>query len=189
VRHGDTAWSDTGQHTGRTDVPLTPAGEAQAARLAPLLADRSFHLVLTSPRARARATCRQAGFGAVAQVDDDLCEWDYGAYEGRTTADIRAERPTWSLWRDGAPEGEVPAQVAARADRVLARLRDADGAVLVFSHGHLLRVLAARWLGLGPEAGRLFALAPASLSTLGWEREQPVLADWNQTALTRGTEG
>jgi probable phosphoglycerate mutase len=181
VRHGETAWATAGRHTGRTDVPLTDGGRSQAAALAPRLARLAFDVVLTSPRVRARETCRLAGFGAVAEVSDDLVEWDYGAYEGRTTAEIRADAPGWSLWRDGVPDGETAEQVGRRADRVVARLLQVDGNALVFSHAHLLRVLAARWLDLAPDAGRLFALAPASVSVLGWEREQPVLRGWNET--------
>jgi broad specificity phosphatase PhoE len=180
VRHGETAWSLSGRHTGRTDIPLTERGAAQAAALAERLAGRAFALVLTSPRARARQTCELAGFGDVAEVLDDLAEWDYGDYEGLTTAEIRAERPGWTLWDDGAPDGETAALVAARVDRVLARVRAAEGDVLVFSHGHLLRVLAARWLGLEAAAGRYFVLDPASFSVLGWEREQPVIAGLNK---------
>jgi broad specificity phosphatase PhoE len=179
VRHGETAWSKSGQHTSRTDIPLTERGQAQAAGLAARLAGRPFALVLTSPLARARQTCALAGFADVAQVDDDLTEWDYGSYEGRTTAQIRGERPGWTLWDDGAPGGETAAEVAARADRVLARVRSAHGDSLVFAHGHLLRVLVARWLGLAPAAGRYFVLDAAGISVLGWEREQAVVASLN----------
>jgi probable phosphoglycerate mutase len=179
VRHGQTAWSQSGRHTGRTDVPLTAEGERQAAALADRLAGRTFAVVLTSPLRRAADTCALAGFGAVASPADDAVEWDYGEYEGRTTAEIRAEVPGWTLWRDGVPGGEAAADVAARADRLLQRLEGAGGDGLVFSHGHFLRVLAARWLGLEPGAGRYFALDPATCSVLGWEREQPVLARWN----------
>jgi probable phosphoglycerate mutase len=179
VRHGETAWSRSGQHTGRTDVDLTDTGRAQSAALASRLASRSFALVLTSPRTRAAETCRLAGFGDRREVDADLAEWDYGDYEGRTTADIRQERPGWSLWRDGVPGGERGADVGARADRVIARARAADGDTLVFSHGHFLRVLGARWIELDVADGGRFALDPASLSVLGWERETPVFACWN----------
>jgi probable phosphoglycerate mutase len=179
VRHGETDWTRTGQHTSRTDIPLTEHGRHQAERLGPRLEAWSFSVVLTSPRLRAEETCRLAGFGDRASPVDDLVEWDYGAHEGRTTAEISAERPGWSLWRDGAPDGEIARQVAARANRVIDRLRHEAGDALVFSHGHFLRVLAARWLDLAPEAGRLFALAPASISVLGWEREQAVLIRWN----------
>lgn len=182
ARHGETAWTISGQHTSRTDVPLTDAGRRQAEQLAARLAGREFSVVLTSPLLRAADTCRLSGFGHVAERCDDVVEWDYGAYEGRTTAEIREEAPNWSLWSDGVPGGEKAAQVSARADRVIARLRDTvEGDALVFSHGHFLRVLAARWVGLGAEDGRRFALGPASISILGWEREQPVLARWNET--------
>ena len=180
VRHGETEWTITGQHTSRTDVPLTELGRADARRLGEYLSGRSFAVVLTSPLQRAVDTCRLAGFGDRAVVDSDLAEWDYGSFEGRTTADIRGEVPGWTLWRDGVADGETAAQVAARADRVIGRVVD-GGDALVFSHGHLLRVLAARWLGLAPDAGRLFALAPASIGVLGWEREQHVLERWNAT--------
>jgi broad specificity phosphatase PhoE len=181
VRHGETAWTISGQHTSHTDVPLTEVGRRQAETLAARLQRRDFAVVLTSPSQRAAETCRLAGFDHVAEECEDVAEWDYGAYEGRTTADIRAEVPGWSLWRHGVPGGETVMQVAARADRILDRLRRTAGDGLVFSHGHFLRVLAARWLGLGPNDGRLFALDPASISSLGWEREQPVVAHWNAT--------
>jgi broad specificity phosphatase PhoE len=179
VRHGETEWSASGKHTGRTDVPLTEEGCRQSAAIGAPLQGRRFALVLTSPLSRALESCRLAGFGDVAQVRDDLREWDYGAYEGRTTPEIRDERPGWSLWSDGVPGGETAAEVGARADRVLAELRAVDGDSLVFAHGHLLRVLAARWLGLEPVAGRLFALDPATISILGYERETPVIRQWN----------
>jgi probable phosphoglycerate mutase len=180
VRHGETGWTISGQHTGRTDVPLTDEGRRQAERLRDRLLRLEPAIVLTSPRQRAQETCRLAGLGEVAVVDDDLVEWDYGEYEGRTTVEIREEVPDWTLWRDGVPEGETAAEVGARADRVIERLRRAGDAV-VFSHGHLLRVLAARWLDLPPDAGRLLVLHPASVSQLGWEREQAVLRSWNDT--------
>jgi probable phosphoglycerate mutase len=179
VRHGETAWSRSGQHTSRTYIELTAAGRAQATRLAPALAERTFALVLTSPLVRALETCRLAGFGERCEVDDDLVEWDYGDYEGRTTADIRAGRPNWSLWRDGAPGGEQADDVGARADRVIAKARDVGGDTLVFSHAHLLRVLGARWVELGAADGSRFALDPASVSVLGWERETAVFERWN----------
>jgi broad specificity phosphatase PhoE len=182
IRHGETAWSLSGAHTGRTDLPLTEAGRANAAAVGRWLAGRKFALVLTSPLARARETCRLAGYGAVAQVDANLGEWDYGDYEGRTTADIRAETPGWSLWRDGPRNGETVAQVGARADAVLARVAGTDGAVALFAHGHLLRILTARWLGLAPDCGRLFALATATVSKLGYERDTRVIAQWNLPA-------
>jgi probable phosphoglycerate mutase len=178
VRHGETPWSAGGKHTGRTDVPLSDNGRTQAARLAPMLARHPFALVLTSPLQRAEETSRLAGFDQ-ANVDADLQEWDYGSYDGRTTADIRAERPGWSLWRDGCPDGESAADVGARADRVVARARDATGDVVAFAHGHLLRVLAARWIGLAPAAGALLALETATVSVLGWERDQAVVQRWN----------
>jgi len=180
VRHGQTEWTLSGQHTSRTDVPLTDVGEQQAEHLRAPLALRQFELVLSSPRRRAADTCRLAGYADVAVRSDDLVEWDYGEYEGRTTAEIREATPGWTLWRDGVPGGETASDVAARADRVIEGVRDGRGDALVFSHGHFLRVLAARWLGLPPEAGRLFALGPASVSILGWEREQPVITEWNR---------
>jgi probable phosphoglycerate mutase len=179
VRHGETAWTIGGRHTGRTDVPLTEAGRHQAEHLAARLAGHRFTVVLTSPLQRAAHTSALAGFTR-AEPSEDVVEWDYGAYEGRTTEEIRAERPGWSLWRDGVPGGETAAQVAERADRVVQRLRRAEGDALVFSHGHFLRVLAARWLGLDPNDGRFFTLRPAGTSILGWEREQPVLVRWNE---------
>lgn len=179
VRHGQTAWSVSGRHTGRTDVPLTEAGRDAAARLEPALARRSFSLVLTSPLRRARDTCALAGFAAVARVDDDLVEWDYGEYEGRTTAAVRAERPRWSLWSDGVPGGEDAAAVGRRADRVIETVRNAAGDVLVFAHAHVLRVLAARWIDLAPEEGARFVLDPARPSTLGYERDVAVIREWN----------
>jgi broad specificity phosphatase PhoE len=180
VRHGETEWTLSGQHTGRTDIPLTERGREQARALAAELARRQFALVLTSPLARARETCRLAGLGERAQEREELLEWDYGDYEGRTTPEIRRERPGWTLWRDGVANGETAARVGARVDRVIAELRTAGDAA-VFAHGHVLRVLAARWLGLEPEAGRLFALDPASISVLGYERETAVVRLWNRS--------
>jgi broad specificity phosphatase PhoE len=180
VRHGETEWSRTGKHTGRTDVELSDRGREQAKALGEALRGRRFALVLTSPLARALETCRIAGFGDVAQARDELMEWDYGEYEGRTTPEIREGQPGWTLWSDGVPGGETAAEVAARADRVIAELRPADGDAAVFAHGHVLRVLAARWLGLEPEAGRLFALDTATISTLGYERETAVVRSWNE---------
>jgi broad specificity phosphatase PhoE len=179
VRHGETEWARTGQHTGRTDIPLTELGRLQAMVLGDRLRGRTFDRVLSSPLARAWETCRLAGVAEQAEVSDDLMEWDYGAYEGRRTADIREEVPGWSIWRDGVPGGETAAEVGARADRVIAHARASEGETVVFAHGHYLRVLTARWLGLPPEAGRLFALAPATLGILGYEREQPVIVRWN----------
>jgi probable phosphoglycerate mutase len=179
VRHGETEWSSLGRHTGRTDVRLDARGRREAEAVGAQLAGRRFALVLTSPRSRALETCRVAGYAEAAQVRDDLAEWDYGDYEGRTTAEIREERPGWSLWDEGVPGGETLVEVGARADRVLDELRASVRDVLVFSHGHLLRVLAARWLGLQPAAGKLFALDPATISVLGHEHEWPVLREWN----------
>jgi len=179
VRHGETAWTISGRHTSRTDVPLTELGRRQAEGLAAHLTGREFGLVLTSPLHRAAETCRLAGFAGVAELWDDVTEWDYGAYEGRRTVEIRGEVPGWSLWRDGVPGGETAAEVACRADRVIDRVQQVVGDTLVFSHGHFLRVLAARWLGLDASEGRLLALDPASVSVLGWEREQRVLRRWN----------
>jgi broad specificity phosphatase PhoE len=179
VRHGETEWSRSGQHTGNTDIPLTDAGRRAAKALGAPLRGRSFALVLTSPLQRAAETARLAGFGDVAVTRDDLKEWDYGAYEGRKTVDIRKERPGWSLWRDGAPDGEIAAEVGARVDGLIADIRAAAGDVALFAHGHVLRVLAARWLSLGPEAGALFALDPATIGVLGYERETPVIRLWN----------
>jgi broad specificity phosphatase PhoE len=179
VRHGQTEWSATGRHTGRTDLPLDDDGREQARALAPTLSGLSVTQVLTSPLQRARETCALAGYGERATVDDDLQEWDYGDYDGLTTEQIRERRPDWSLWRDGCPGGESAAQVGLRADRVIARVRAGDGDAIAFAHGHLLRVVAARWLGLGPEAGALLALTTATVSLLGWEREQAVVRRWN----------
>jgi probable phosphoglycerate mutase len=183
ARHGETAWSLSGQHTGLTDLPLTERGERNARQLGQRLKGLNFAKVFTSPLQRAARTCELAGFGAVAQVDRDLVEWDYGQYEGRRSAEILAERPDWQLFRDGCPGGETPQQVDARGDRVLSRLRAAPGNVLLFSSGHFLRVLTARWLNLQPEAGRYFFLSTASLSVLGYEHNlgKPVIRLWNDT--------
>lgn len=183
ARHGETAWSLTGQHTGRTDLPLTERGERNARALGERLAGLNFAKVFTSPLRRATRTCELAGFGAVAEVDRDLVEWDYGQYEGRRTAEIEAERPDWDLFRDGCPGGESPDQVGARADRALGRVRIVEGNVLLFSSAHFLRVFAARWLGLDPAAGRFFVLSTASLSALGYERKlsRPVIRMWDDT--------
>jgi broad specificity phosphatase PhoE len=181
VRHGETEWSRTGQHTGRTDVLLTPAGRLQAEALGRHLRGRSFALVLTSPLGRARETCRLAGYGSIAQVMDDLREWDYGIYEGRTTAAIRTVEPNWTIWTHAVPEGESVDQVGARARRVIDRALSGGDDVALFSHGHLLRILTACWIGRPPSDGRLFALATASISVLGWERETRVIQRWNLT--------
>jgi len=181
ARHGETAWTLTGQHTGRTDIPLTGRGERQARGLAQRLTGVAFARVLTSPLSRALRTCALAGFGGQADIDPDLQEWEYGQYEGQRTAEIRQARPGWDLFRDGCPGGEAVAAVGARADRVLARLRGVEGNVVVFSHGHFLRVLAARWLGLPVGAARHFVLSTAALSILGYEhtRDEPALRLWN----------
>ena len=183
VRHAETEWSLSGRHTGRSDIPLTERGRERAAALGHELEKRRFELVLTSPLVRATETCRLAGLDERAVLRDELMEWDYGAYEGRKTLEIREELPGWSLWRDGVPDGETAEAVAARAERVLDEIRSVTGDSLVFSHGHLLRVLTARWLGLEPQAGRLFALDPGSLSVLGYERETPVVRLWNSRVL------
>jgi broad specificity phosphatase PhoE len=184
ARHGETTWSLSGQHTGVTDLPLTERGERNAGRLGERLKGLSFAKVFTSPLQRAARTCELAGFGAGAEVDRDLLEWNYGEYEGRRTAEILAERPDWQLFRDGCPGGESPDQIGTRADRVVSRLRAIQGDVLLFSSGHFLRVLAARWLGLEPGAGRYFLLSTASLGMLAYEhnnRSEPVIRLWNDT--------
>jgi probable phosphoglycerate mutase len=187
ARHGETEWSLSGRHTGLTDIPLTPRGEEGARALAAPLDGIAFEQVFTSPLQRAKRTSELAGFGASAAVDSDLVEWDYGNYEGRKTDEIVAERPGWQLFRDGCPGGELPAQVGARADRVIARVRAATGNTLLFSSGHFLRTLAARWLGLPPGDGRLLYLSTATLSTLGYEHSvtEPVLRLWNSIPATR----
>jgi probable phosphoglycerate mutase len=183
ARHGETAWSISGQHTGLTDLPLTPRGERNARRLGERLREQAFAGVLTSPLQRVRRTCELAGFGKVAQVDSDLLEWNYGEYEGRRSMEIHTERPDWQLFRDGCPGGENPGQVGARADRVVAHLRLLQGDVLLFSSGHFLRVLAARWLGLEAAEGRLFILSTASLSALSYEHNlsEPVIRLWDDS--------
>jgi broad specificity phosphatase PhoE len=182
ARHGETAWTLSGQHTGRTDLPLTERGERQACALADRLREGSFAKSLTSPSQRAVRTAELAGFGKLAEIDADLAEWDYGQYEGRRTAEILAERPDWQLFRDGCPGGESADQVGTRADRVIQRVRAADGNILLFSSAHILRVLAARWLGLEAAAGRLFLLGTASISKLGYEHSlaEPVIRQWNE---------
>jgi broad specificity phosphatase PhoE len=179
ARHGETEWSRDLRHTGRTDIPLTDVGRAQAGVLRDLLAPRSFAHVLSSPLGRAVETCRLAGFGEQAELSDDLVEWDYGDYEGITTKQIREERPGWYLWRDGCPGGETADAVGRRVDRVIGALDGADGDAIVFAHGHVLRVLAARWLRLGPESGALLKLDTGTLSILGFERETRVITRWN----------
>jgi broad specificity phosphatase PhoE len=180
VRHGETEWSASGQHTSRTDIPLTPLGERQAMALGKNLAGHKFALVLSSPLARARETCRLAGLGDSAEMTDDLREWDYGIYEGRRTADIRKEAPGWTVWNSPIPGGESIEQVAQRTRRVIDRAVGAPGDVALFAHAHVLRVLTACWLGLPPDAGRLLALGTASLNVLGYERETRVISVWNQ---------
>lgn len=179
VRHGETEWSATGRHTGLTDLPLTERGREAARDVAPVLHEHDFAAVFTSPLRRARETCDLAGLSGSAQVVDDLHEWEYGDYEGLTTAQIRESRPGWTVWRDGCPGGESAADVGVRADRVVTLVRDVDGDVAVFAHGHFLRVLGARWCGLEPAAGAVLALDTATISRLGWEREQPVIRTWN----------
>jgi broad specificity phosphatase PhoE len=183
ARHGETAWSLSGQHTGRTDLPLTERGEQQARALERRLRGASFVKAFTSPSQRARRTAELAGFGALAETDPDLAEWDYGQYEGRRTADILAERPGWFLFRDGCPGGETPDQIATRADRVVRRIRAVPGNALIFSSAHILRVLAARWLGLQAAGGRYLLLGTSSLSILGYEHNlaEPAIRLWNET--------
>jgi probable phosphoglycerate mutase len=182
VRHGETEWSRAHKHTGRTDIPLTDAGREAARDLGERLHDRAFTEVLTSPLVRAAETCRLALPDADPLVRDDLREWDYGEYEGRTTTEIREERPDWYLWHDGCPGGESAEDVGRRADRIIEELAGLDRDVAVVAHGHLLRVLTARWLGLPPASGGLFALSTASLSELGHERETRVIRLWNDTS-------
>lgn len=178
IRHGETAWSRDRRHTGRTDIPLTPHGEAEARALAPRLAAWTFAEVLVSPLSRATRTAELAGLDDL-EVDPDLLEWDYGDYEGRTTVAIREDRPGWDLFADGVPHGETIHQVAERVDRVIAGIRAGSGTVACVAHAHLLRVLAVRWLGTEPGAARFLVLGPASISVLGWEREQATIEHWN----------
>jgi len=187
VRHGDTAWSRSGQHTGRTDIPLLEEGRRMATELREPLRAWDFAAVWTSPLSRASETCALAGYGDVAQLRSDLMEWDYGTFEGKTKAEIRATSPNWTLWADGVPCGESARDVGARADRIIAEARSVEGNVLLFAHGHLLRVLAARWLGLPPTEGRLFTLGTASISMLGLDSDgdQQVLQLWNDTTHLR----
>jgi broad specificity phosphatase PhoE len=185
ARHGDTAWTDSRQRTGRTDLPLNERGEERARQIGERLQRFSFTRVFTSPLQRASKTCALAGFGAVAEVDPDLVEWDYGRFEGRLTKDILKERPGWEMFRDGCPDGEMPNDVAARADRFIARVREIEGDVLAFSSAHIIRMLAARWLELPPAAGRLFFCRPASVGVLAFEHNnlaEPVIGLWNYVA-------
>jgi broad specificity phosphatase PhoE len=183
ARHGETAWSLSGQHTGRTDLPLTEGGESNARALGVRLRGLVFAKIFTSPSQRAVRTCELAGFADAGEPDPDLAEWDYGQYEGRRTAEILAERPGWQLFRDGCPGGELPAEIGVRADRIVRRLRAVHGDVLVFSSAHILRVLAARWLGLEPAGGRYLLLGTGSLSVLGYEHNlaEPAIRLWNDT--------
>jgi probable phosphoglycerate mutase len=184
IRHGETEWSLSGAHTGRTDLPLTAVGEQRAQAIGRFLNGRAFAMVLTSPMTRARETCRLAGYSEPAVIDDNLREWDYGDYEGRSTADIRCDRPGWYLWEDGVPNGETVEQVSARALRVINRAlvatKDTGGDCAVFAHGHILRILTACWLRLPANAGRLFGLDTATVSILGWERDTRVIRMWNR---------
>jgi broad specificity phosphatase PhoE len=182
VRHAETEWTRDGRHTGRTDIPLTEDGRAAARALAGRLAAWRLQRVLVSPSQRARETCELCGLGAEAQVREDLLEWDYGDYDGLTTPQIHQRRPAWNLWRDGCPAGESAAEVGVRADRVIAELRSVEGPAVAFSHGHLLRVLGARWIELEPSGGARLALSPGALSVLGYERATAVLTRWNLTA-------
>jgi broad specificity phosphatase PhoE len=179
LRHGETEWSLNGRHTGVTDVPLTENGRKLARQLQPILAEEKFVMVLSSPLQRARDTCELAGLGTLASVDRDLMEWNYGEYEGLTTDEIRQTRPDWSVFRDGCPGGESPLQVSVRADRIVSRVRTVDGNVALFSHGHILRVLAARWINLSAGYGENFLLDTATLNVLGYYRESPAFKIWN----------
>lgn len=179
LRHGETEWSLNGQHTGVTDIPLTENGRMAARLLQPVLAEETFTLVLTSPLQRARETCELAGLGQLANIEPDLIEWNYGEYEGLKTEQIRLTRPGWSVFRDGCPGGESPEQVGARADRVLTKIRATEGDVALFAHGHILRVLAARWINLPPGYGEHFLLETATLNVLGYYRESPAFKIWN----------
>jgi len=179
IRHGETEWSLSGAHTGRTDIPLTPAGRERAAALGRLLVGKQFALVLTSPLQRAVETCRIAGFGDVAQIEPNLSEWNYGTYEGKTTSGIQKQRPDWDLWTMGVPGGETIEQVAERARRAIERVLAVKGDAALFAHGHILRILTACWLGLPPADGRLFGFDTGCVSTLGYERETRVIRRWN----------
>jgi len=179
LRHGETEWSLNGRHTGVTDIPLTENGRKLARQLQPILSEEQFVMVLTSPLQRARETCELAGLGTLASVDRDLMEWNYGEYEGLTTDQIRQTRPDWSVFSDGCPGGESPLQVSVRADRIVSRVRTVDGNVALFSHGHILRVLAARWINLSASYGENFLLDTATLNVLGYYRESPAFKIWN----------
>jgi broad specificity phosphatase PhoE len=179
LRHGETEWSLNGRHTGVTDVPLTENGRIAARRLEPILAKETFALILSSPLRRARETCELAGLGKQANVEPDLIEWNYGEYEGLKTEQIRLTRPGWSVFRDGCPGGETPEQVASRADRIIVKVRDTEGNVALFAHGHILRVLAARWIHLSASYGEHFLLDTATLNVLGYYRESPAFKIWN----------
>ena len=181
IRHGETEWSLSGAHTSKTDIPLTERGKERAAKIRDYLAHRTFTLVLTSPMQRARETCRIAGYGDVAQIDDNLREWDYGVYEGRTTAEIRKDQPDWSIWDAPPPQGEPVEHVAERAQQLIDHAGKVGGEVALFAHAHVLRILAATWLGLPPRAGSLLALGTGSVSTLGFERETRVISTWNRS--------
>ena len=179
ARHGETEWSLSGQHTGRTDIPLTPGGEKGAKALGELLGGKRFELVLSSPLQRARRTCELAGYGEKVEITEDLLEWNYGEHEGRTTPQIREDYPGWTIWEGEVPGGETPEQVAARAQRVIDRVLQLPGSAILFAHGHVLRVLTATWLGLPPQQGRLSPLGPAGYGVLGWEHEWRVVSRWN----------
>jgi len=189
VRHGETEWSVSGQHTGSTDIPLTAVGREQAEKLGTRLSGWRFARVLSSPLSRALDTCRLAGLADDVEITDDLREWDYGECEGRRTLDIREERPGWDLWVDGVPGGETVEDVGRRADRIIAAAQAAGGEVALFAHGHVLRVVGARWAGLPPGAGRVLALSTASVSVLGWERDTPVIERWNEGAENTDPHG
>ena len=188
ARHGDTAWTDSHKHTGRTDVALNERGEEHARQIGEQLRRLSFRQVFTSPLQRASRTCALAGFGAGAETDPDLIEWDYGRFEGKRTSEVLTERPGWELFRDGSPDGESPPDVAARADRFIAKVREIGGDVLAFSSGHIIRMIAARWLGLPPATGRFFYCDPASVGVLGFEHnslDEPLIRVWNYVLLPR----
>ena len=185
VRHGETEWSASGRHTGRTDIALSDEGRRQAMLLRPRLAGRPFAAVLSSPLSRALETCRLAGLGDRAELDDDLVEWDYGEFDGLTTEEIKKEHPGWWMWTDGYPGGESVEQVTARVDRVISRCRSIDGDVALFAHGHLLRVFAARWIDQPAALGASLALSTAAISDLGWDREVPAITGWNDVAHLR----